>query len=144
MPPGQIQDLEQRLSQEGIPPTVITRAEREQIDAALLASRALVDAMDETILQKVYGELDTCIAAAAAANRSIAPIVQLYIAMWVNMTGPPDKILDFLRGPDPGATVQEADIKTYLLATKYFRENPRNFPHMVESAQKGAEELPQA
>jgi hypothetical protein len=144
MPQGKIDDLERRLSGKGIPPTVITPAEKQQIDAALLASKALVDAMDEAILGKVYGELDTCIAAAAGANRTIAPIAQLYVAMWVNMTGPPDKILDFLRGADLGVIVGETDIQTYLRATKYFRENPLNFPHMVASANKGAEQLPAA
>ena len=144
MPQAKIDDLEQRLSGKGIPPTVITAAEKQQIDAALLASKALVDAMDEAILGKVYSELDTCNAAAAAASRTIAPIAQLYAAMWVNMTGPPDKILDFLRGPGLGGIVGESDIQGYLKTTKYFRDNPKNFPHMVESANKGAAVLPTA
>src|SRR5882672_233835 len=144
MPQATIEDLERRLSGKGIPPTVISAAEKQQIDAALAANSALVDAMDEDILSKVYDGLDRCLDAARPANRSIAPIAQLYIAMWVNMTGPPDKILDFLRGPNLGATVAEADIQAYLQASKYFRENPRNFQHMVESANAGAAELPQA
>jgi hypothetical protein len=144
MPQASIDDLEQRLSGKGIPPTVITAAEKQQIDAALTASSTLVDAMDEDILGKVYDGVDRCLDAARAANRGIVPIAQLYIAMWVNMTGPPDKILDFLRGPNLGATIEEADIKAYLQASKYFRENPRNFQHMVDSANKGAEGLPEA
>ena len=137
-----IDDLERRLSQKGIGPNVITLGETQQINAALLAGKALVDNIDKDILSKVYGGLDTCIASAAGANRTIAPITQLYVAMWINMTGPPDKILDFLKGPVPDNPVSEDDIQTYLMASKYYTEHPGNFPHMVESAQKGAAELP--
>jgi hypothetical protein len=142
-----IDDLAQRLSTKGITNTIITPDEKQQIDAALGASRALVDAMDEAILGKIYGELDTCIDAAASGNRTIDPVAQLYIAMWVNMTGPPSKILDWLRGTVPlgdtelGETVEEADIQAYLQAQKYYLDHPQNFPHMVESADKGAEAL---
>ena len=100
--------------------------------------------MDENILGSVYGGLDTCNSAASGAGRSIAPIAQLYVAMWVNMTGPPDKILSFIRGPDVGATIGEEDIQDYLRTTKYFSENPKNFDYMVESADEGAKELPTA
>ncbi|MGN6570070.1 MAG: hypothetical protein ACTHLO_01490 [Pseudolabrys sp.] len=137
-----IGNLEQRLSQKGIGPNVITDAERSAIDAALQASSALVDAMDESILQKVYGGLDTCIVSAGDVGRSIAPVAQLYIAMWINMTGPPDKILICLQGPGVGNPVSETDIQTYLQVQKYFVENPKNWPHMVASAQVGAKQLP--
>ncbi len=144
MPQATIDDLERRLSGNGIGPNVITPGETQQINAALQASSALVDAMDENILGSVYGGLDTCNAAGGGKNRTIAPIAQLDVAMWVNMTGPPDKILDFIRGPTVGATIGDDDIQGYLRTTKYFRENPHNFDHMVESAQKGAAELPNA
>jgi hypothetical protein len=144
MPQGTIDDLVRRLSGKGIGPNVITPSETQQINAALQANRALVDAMDENILGSVYGGLDTCNSAASGAGRSIAPIAQLYVAKWVNMTGPPDKILSFIRGPDVGATIGEEDIQDYLRATKYFSENPKNFDYMVESADEGAKELPTA
>ncbi len=139
-----IDDLEHRLSRPGIAPNVITPIETRDINTALQTGSARVDAMDENILGSVYKGLDTCNAAAAHANRSIAPVAQLYVAMWVNMTGPPDRILDFLRGPGVGATVGENAIQSYLRGTKYFRDNPGNFPHMVASARAGAAQLPGA
>src|SRR5689334_11133354 len=54
------------------------------------AGRALVDAMDKKLLDVVLGHLDGCIAAAASRGRAIEPPALLPIALWVNMTGPPD------------------------------------------------------
>jgi deoxyxylulose-5-phosphate synthase len=143
-----IDDLVRRLSQKGIKPNVITADETKTIDAALFAGRKLVDAMDAAIMQTVYGHLDTCIKGAADAQRSIDPIVQLYIALWINMTGPPTTLLSWLGGPnDPppalAATVVEADIQGYLLKQTYYVNNPGNWPHMVQSVGVGAKQLPQ-
>ena len=137
-----IGDLERRLSTKGARPTIISAAEKRQIDAAFQASSNLVDAMDEAILQNVYGHLDTCVAVATEANRTIDPIAQLYIAMWVNMTGAPTKLLDWLRSPERGNTISENAIQGYLRDQKYYKEHPDNFPHIVASAAKGAEQLP--
>src|SRR5271156_2644589 len=63
IPAATIDDLAQQLSV----PLVscpLTQDERQEVNAALLASRALVDAMDEIILGKVYDSLDTCTARA--------------------------------------------------------------------------------
>jgi hypothetical protein len=124
--------------------------ETAAVNAALLAGRARVDAMDEAILAGVYGGLDTCLSTAAAVPRTIAPEAQIYIALWINMSGAPTKLLQWLRGVDPrlrtpvpmpGPQVAAADIRTYLQATDYFTENPRNFMHMVESVAVGMAQL---
>ena len=124
--------------------------ETEHVNAALLAGRATVDAMDETILRGVYQGLDTCLTTANAAQRTIAPEAQVYIALWINMTGAPTTLLRWLQGndpklrkpvPTPGAEVSAADIRAYLGATDYFIENPRNFMHMVESVAVGMAQL---
>lgn len=80
----------------------LSTADRDRVNAALMAASALVEAMDENILGKVYADLDTCTARAAAANRSIAPKALIYMALWINMTGPPSKLLAWLAGGDPG------------------------------------------
>jgi hypothetical protein len=124
----------------------LTPQETARINAALLNSKDKVDAMDETILRSVYDGLDGCIAAAQQAGRSIAPEAQIYMALWINMTGPPSKLLIWLHGGDPhlnkpvpaaGPTISAGDIRTYLQATDYFVNNPRNFMHMVESVAAG-------
>jgi hypothetical protein len=129
----------------------LSRAETERVNSALDAHRDLVDAMDDTILTGVYGGLDKCLAAAEKAKRTIQPLAQLYVAMWINMSGPPTKMLKWLAGDDPqlGVPVEppgkEVDVKAiqaYLKATSYYRENPRNFPHLEESAKAGAKKLP--
>jgi hypothetical protein len=141
MPQDKIDDLVQRLSVHVIQ-SPLSGMEEHDVDAALLASSPLVDAMDDTILQTVYGQLDTCIATAAAANRTIDAKAQLYIAMWLNMTGPPTKILTWLGGPGLPASVNEQAIQGYLRAQTYYVNNPGNWPHMVQSVAKGAVLLP--
>jgi hypothetical protein len=113
--------------------------------------RVLVDQMDDQLLQVVLRRLDKCLTAAATRNLAIAPIAQLYIAMWSNMTGEPDTLAKFLSGtselglpPPRPPTFAEGDIETYLHATKFFTEHPKNFKHFQESAQKGAKLLPGA
>src|SRR5262249_21223632 len=131
----------------------LTAEETKSVDAALLAGRALVDAMDETILGGVYGYLDACTARATDAKRTIAPKALIYMALWINMTGRPTKLLVWLGGADPGlrthvsppsATVDGAAMEAYLRATDYFSENPGNFPHMMQSAAAGVAALAQA
>jgi hypothetical protein len=129
----------------------LSREETERVNGALNAHRGLVDAMDDSILTGVYSGLDKCLATAANAHRTIQPLAQLYIAMWINMSGPPSKMLRWLAGDDPqlGVPVQppgqqvDADaVQAYLKATSYYRENPRNFAHLQESANAGAKQLP--
>ncbi len=111
-------------------------------DAALSseAGRRLVDAMDERLLSVVLDGLDTCIGAAASRGLSIAPEALLHIALWVNMTGAPDTLNKWLSGtrelglaPPPGPVVSVLDIETYLRATAYFRQHPRNLTHLLAS-----------
>lgn len=123
----------------------LTQDERAQVNAALQASKSLVDTMDETILDKVYASLDTCIAR-AGPNRTIAPKALIYMVLWINMTGPPTSLLVWLGGgrpalrkpvPPAGAIVDGPAMETYLAATDYFAENPQNMPHMMQCAAAG-------
>ena len=57
--------------------------------------------MDTTILANVYDALDACIARAAAAGTTIAPKALIYMALWINMTGPPTSLLVWLGGGMP-------------------------------------------
>jgi hypothetical protein len=145
-----ITDIARRLSVHLIA-NPLSPAETKQVNDALLAGRASVDAMDEAILAKIYAGVDTCIARAAQAGRSVAPKALLYMAMWINMTGPPSKLLVWLDGRDPqlrsavappGNPVDVPAVEAYLLATDYYTENRRNFAHMQESAAAGALKLP--
>jgi hypothetical protein len=117
------------------------------VNGALLASKDLVDRMDEGILGDVYADLDKCIAAADSSGRSLEATALLYIAMWINMSGHPTKLLRWLRGEPvelhrrvepPGPVIDEAAIRRYLEATDYFTRSPRNFRHMADSATHGA------
>jgi len=146
----EINDFARRLSVHLIR-NPLTRTETDRINAALNDNKQLVDAMDDAILSGVYGGLDKCVTAAANAQRTIQPIAQLYIAMWINMSGPPSKILRWLAGNDPelgvrveppGSEIDLNAIQTYLKATSYYRENPQNFAHLRESADAGAQRLP--
>jgi hypothetical protein len=127
----------------------LTAAQTDSINAALLANKSLVDAMDQVILQGIFSGLDKCISAASSANKHIEPIALIYMALWINMTGPPTRLLTWLEGGDPGmegapvlgGAVGEDDMKGYLGATSYFRANPGNLPNTVNSAEAGALKL---
>jgi len=130
----------------------LSDAERAQVNAALDSSegRRLVDAMDESILSDALNSLQTCVTTAAAAGRTIEPVARIYMLLWINMTGPPSVLLDWLRGnavtltrtvPAPGAVVSVADIENYLLASQYFTEHPRTFAHLRQSVKAGADVL---
>lgn len=124
----------------------LTPQETAMVNAALLAARALVDVMDEGILQSVYADLDRCVAAAQASGRTVEAKAQLYIALWINMSGPPTKLLTWLAGADPGlpgplphvgARVDGLAMEAYLRATNYYMENAGNLPHMLQSVAAG-------
>ena len=128
-------------------------AERGDVDAALAASIDLVDAMDEAILAEIYASLDICIAHATAGRRRMDPEAQILAAMWINMTGPPTKLLTWIDGgtpalatpvPAPGKLIDAAAMEAYLHATDYYTNNPQNFPHLLESLAAGVEQLPRA
>jgi hypothetical protein len=118
------------------------------VNAAMASSagRGLVDGMDETLLGSIYAGLEACQAAADTKGRAIEPQALVYLAMWINMTGAPSMVLNWLSGkpvnlarpaPRLGATVDGPAMEAYLQATSYYVANPRNFPHMVESAAAG-------
>lgn len=129
----------------------LSAADTKLVNNALLASKNLVDAMDQQILKGVMKDVDKCISKASGAGRSIEPEALLYIGLWINMSGPPTKLLKWLQGDDPqlpnpippaGDGVDVPAIQTYLQATSYYISNPGNWPHMVESVDAGAPLLP--
>jgi hypothetical protein len=108
--------------------------------------RPLVDTMDEDILGDIYAGLDKCLASATEAGRTVEPKALLYLAMWINMTGPPSTVLKWLAGKPvslakpigkAGAVVDGPAMETYLSATSYYSENPGNFPHAMQCAAAG-------
>jgi hypothetical protein len=120
-----------------------------QVNDALASTlgRPIVDQMDDQLMQTVLKGIDSCVA--ASGGRPIDPTAQLYIALWVNMTGAPNTLCKWLGGtetaglaPPAGDTVSAEDIGNYLQASAYFRENPRNFAHMQSSVQAGVAQLP--
>lgn len=128
----------------------LSGADTTAVNAALSAGRVRVDAMDEGILAEVYAHLDKCIAAASAKGRTIEPKALLYMAMWINMAGPPTTLLDWLGGKavslskpvgKPGTVVTSAAMESYLAATAYYSENPGNMPHLLHCAAAGAAAL---
>lgn len=130
----------------------LTDGESKAADAALDSDRgrALVDAMDRATLDIALAGLDSCIAAAGKKGWLITPEAQLYIPLWVNMTGPPTLLLKWLGGtpvlkvpPPAGPDITKADMETYLGATSYFVAHAKNFKTMKESVAAGAKLLPQ-
>jgi hypothetical protein len=148
-----IVDLARRLSVHLIA-NPLSPAETNLVNDALSAAggRAAVDQMDESIFEGLFGEVDKCLAAAAQTGRTVAPKAQICMLLWINMTGPPTRLLDWLSGkpvtmarpvPSPGKIVDAAAIETYLRATDYFSENPNNLPHFLQSVAAGANFLSQ-
>jgi hypothetical protein len=112
--------------------------------------RIEVDNMDEVIFTGLFEELQKCIATAGGSDRSITPKAQIYMVLWINMTGAPTVLLRWLSGetvrmaktvPSPGKIVDAAAMEGYLRATDFFSENPGNMPHFLQSAAGGANVL---
>lgn len=112
--------------------------DRAAADAALAAEfgQTIVDQMDEQLMQTVLHGIDACLAV-----RPIDPAAQLYLALWINMTGAPTTLLTWLAQTD-GRSVSAAALEGYLQNTAYFRENPKNFAHLQASVATGAALLP--
>lgn len=129
----------------------LSRADTGTVNTALQScvGQGMVDAIDGALFGVVLDELQSCLEAAAAAHLSISAVAQLYIALWVNMSGEPSSLKHWLVGatvnkvgsPSPPA-VTEVDITEYLTATKYFRLHPRNFAHMRDAVQAAAPLMP--
>jgi hypothetical protein len=131
----------------------LSAGDTQLANAALAApsGRALVDALDGGLLEIVLGEVDSSVAAAAAQSFTIDPAAQLYIALWVNMTGAPTTLNAWLGGsvelglgPPEGPVVMQADLQMYLQGSVFFRLHPQNFIHMQSAVQVGAALLPGA
>src|SRR5579862_2200810 len=60
------------------------------------AGRRLVDTMDNQILSEVIDAVDECIAAAETTGHEIEPKATIYIALWINMTGAPTTLKQWL------------------------------------------------
>jgi len=110
------------------------------------AGRVLVDKMDEQIIAGVYAGLNKCIAAATSSGGTIEPKALVYMAMWINMSGPPTKVLTWLAGKSVSMATPLAKaplnvdglaMEGYLRATSYYSENPGNLPHAMQCAAAG-------
>jgi hypothetical protein len=119
------------------------------INNALAAptGRALVDTMDAALFAEACRQLDQCIAKAQSSGRTITPQAQIDLMLWVNMSGPPTTVLDWLSGNDvslfggviakPGTTVDAPAVERYLKATKFLVENLSNFEHFQKAVERG-------
>lgn len=105
----------------------------------------LVDEMDRAILGNVFDDVRKCIATANENERCISLKALLYIAMWINMSGPPSTLLKWLKGmdvildyhvtvPSPGDIVDGIAMESYLQKTHYFSANPANFKRLRQCA----------
>lgn len=115
------------------------------------AGQELVNAMDDELLQVVLHGVDACIAAARTRSLTIDPVALLYIALWVNMTGPPNVLSRWVAGtpelgltPPAGDQVSQQNLESYLHSTKFFTTHPRNFVHMQQSVKAAIPLLPPA
>lgn len=121
----------------------LTSADTTLVNDALSSTqgRSLVDAMDGELLVIVQDELQSTKDAAAAVELEIETSAQLYIALWVNMTGRPNCLNRWIGGADIGnnvacpvrPAVTSEDMARYLQACKYFTFHPRAFLHMRDS-----------
>lgn len=132
------------------PQNPLSAADTARIDAALAQGRAIVDAMDDKIFAGVRKQLQRCIDAAAQAGRSISSEALIYMALWINMTGPPSQLLQWLKGqpvtmahtPQPApAVVSGPAMADYLGCTRYYTDHPKNFAHMKECVAAGVAAL---
>ncbi len=129
----------------------LSPADQQTVATALAApaGHAAVDAMDAAILDGIAAMVDDCIAAAASAGRTIEPVAAVYIALWINMSGPPTTLKRWLEGnavsldgnarhvAAPGAVVTAAAMADYLKATDYFAANPQTFAALANAAAAG-------
>jgi hypothetical protein len=129
----------------------LSPADTAFVDGALDNAHDLVDAMDDTIMRSVLNDLDRCIADANASGRRMTARAQLYAALWINMSGHPDRLRAWLSGQNPHLAhpvapaplvVQGLDLRGYLMATAYYTQSPGNAAHLDESVQAGAVLLP--
>ena len=99
---------------------------------------------------RMCSNLNDCDRSAGNAGNKIEPICKLYMALWINMTGPPTTLKKWVSGneiwldhhrnriPPPTGQVTEPMIVNYLKSTDFFVANPQNFNHMQEAVSAGA------
>ena len=128
----------------------LSLADTSSINAALLNGSPLVDTMDKQILADLFSQLTKCIQTATSSGRAIEGKALVYMALWINMSGPPTRLLDWLKGMDPGltrpiptagTTIDGPSMELYLQATSYYSENPDNFPQILRCAAAGVSSL---
>jgi hypothetical protein len=97
----------------------LDRAERAQVDAALDASRGLVDAMDTLLLGRLLRDLDLCLAAAESRGRSVAPAALPYLALWMQAAGAAT-VLSWVNGLAGGREpIGAGTVREYLCKPPY-------------------------
>ena len=131
----------------------LSAAETSRVNRALLSAANLVDRMDEQILAHVYDDLDRCLDRATQAHRRVDTKAQIYMMLWINMSGPPTKLLVWLGGGDPELPREVAAareivtgeaMEDYLAATNYYVSNPQNLNHLHQCADAGMRALDEA
>lgn len=110
-------------------------------------AKKLIDEMDGRLLKKVRDHVLSTVEAAARASRTVTPAAQLYTALWVNMTGAPTTLNQWIAGgqsqqehssllpASPGAVVGGPDLLAYLGSCLFFREYPQQLERMTVAVQ---------
>lgn len=153
MPLPEVDAVMGKLAGRPLPIDPLTANQEAEVNAALASAtgRRLVDAMDEHLMQDCLAGLDECVVAAHQGGRRIAPEAQIAITLWINMTGSTITLRQWLGGEavtmagevePPGEYVSREDILTYLRASHFFTNHPRNITHFEEALDAGSRLLP--
>ncbi len=99
------------------------------------AGRALVDALDEITFATVQRRIDMVDQTAAKASVPLDDAARLAAGLWINMTGAPTTLLNFIAAQHAPVTL---DVMTkYLTDTRFFMLHPQNLAHFEASVQTG-------
>ena len=107
------------------------------------AGRDVVDRLDDGIFTTVQQHVISAEGAAAMGGHQLTPGAYCAIACWVNMTGAPTTLSNWLAGrglpletdvPSPTSTlITEEDVYVYLAGTKFFKANPQHLLNLKKS-----------
>lgn len=138
------------------PSNPLSKADLAAVDAAIDSTqgRVLVGKQDAADLSDVLAELERCVAMAAEHGCTILPAALIGMGLWINQSGAPTDLLDWLRGCPvklgghfvPSLT-QGSDIGEYLWLLYYslipfVREHLNEWTRGVEAIAIGCAALP--
>lgn len=140
------------------PSNPLSATDLAAVNAAINSTqgRALVDEMDAKTLAGLLAEVDRCIAAVSEQSAVIARAALIGMALWINQSGEPTRLLQWLGGAHVtiqgrivppvkrGDVIDEAAWLSYFGAIPFVVEHPNQLPRMVEAINVGLSALPDA